>query len=214
MMYARIPGKERLIELRRNKRTLHFAEVVATDPSASQIAHAQRRPKVEYLICSAEQCPLAANSVDLVTVAQALHWFDRDRFYEQVRRVGRVGSVLAVWSYGLAVISPEVDRVVEHLYDDLLGPYWPPERKLIEERYATISFPFEELAVPPFAMTAQWHLHDWIGYLGTWSAVQKYVQRHGTDPLEQVQADLSRAWGTETVRPVHWPLYLRVGRIG
>ena len=214
MMYARIPGKERLIELRRNKRTLHFAEVIATDPSASQIAHAQRRPKVEYLICSAEQCPLAANSVDLVTVAQALHWFDRDRFYEQVRRVGRVGSVLAVWSYGLAVISPEIDRVVEHLYDDLLGPYWPPERKLIEERYATISFPFEELPVPPFAMTAQWHLHDWIGYLGTWSAVQKYVQRHGTDPLEQVQADLSRAWGTETVRPVHWPLYLRVGRIG
>ncbi len=191
----------------------YFAEVVATDPSSSQIAHAEQHPKVQYWVASAEECTLSENSVDLVTVAQALHWFDRDRFYQQLRRVGRGGSVLAAWSYGLAVISPEVDGVVWHLYSDLLGSYWPPERKLIEERYATIAFPFDELTAPPFAMSLDWHLRDLIGYLGTWSSVQKYMQRHDVNPLEQVQADLTRAWGTETVRRVDWPLYLRVGRI-
>ncbi len=192
-----------------------FDEVIATDPSASQVAHAQPHAKVRYLVAAAEHCPIRSSSIDLVTVAQALHWFDLDVFYAQVRRVGRSGSVLAAWSYGLAGISPEVDRVVGHLYDDLLGKYWPPERKLIEQRYETIAFPFDAIPAPEFAMTTQWNLRDLIGYLGTWSSVQKYRQRQGTDPLAQVEADLARAWGAaETLRRVHWPLYLRVGRIG
>jgi SAM-dependent methyltransferase len=193
----------------------YFREVIATDPSANQVAHALPHPHVKYLVASAEQCPLAFASVDLVTVAQALHWFDFDRFYEQVRRVGRPGSIFAAWSYGLASISADVDRVVRYLYSDLLGDYWPPQRKLTEERYATIPFPFPEVPTPDFAMNARWNLDQLLGYLGTWSSVQKYVQRHGTNPLDQVETDLRVAWGpAETRREVCWPLYLRVGRIG
>jgi hypothetical protein len=149
-----------------------------------------------------------------VTVAQALHWFDRERFYEHVRRVGRAGSVLAAWSYGLASIEPAVDRIVRHFYSNVVGPYWPPERKLTAERYETISFPFGEIPPPRFAMAAAWRLDDLIGYLGTWSSVQRFVEARGRDPLVEIQADLSAAWGSlETMRTVTWPLYLRVGRI-
>jgi hypothetical protein len=192
-----------------------FSRVIATDPSANQVAHATAHGKVEYAVASAEACPIESRSVDLITVAQALHWFDRDRFYRQVRRVGRAGSVLAAWSYGLATITPAVDRVVGHLYEDILGEYWPPERKLIEQQYRTIDFPFDQVAAPAFAMTADWQLGDLLGYLGTWSSVQRFAERHGADPLARVTAELAGAWGTpETSRPVRWPLYLKVGRTG
>jgi SAM-dependent methyltransferase len=194
---------------------MYFREVVATDPSANQLAHARAHPQVKYLVASAEQCPLAAGSVDLVTVAQALHWFDIERFYEQVQRVSRPGSIFAAWSYGLTTISPQVDRVVGYLYGDLLGPCWPPERKMTEERYTTISFPFEEVLGPNFEMHARWNLDQVLGYLGTWSSVQKFMQLHSANPLDQIEADLRCAWGAaEALREVRWPLYLRVGRIG
>lgn len=191
-----------------------FDDVVATDASSRQIANAELHPRITYVVAPAEEPPLASQSVDLVTVAQALHWFDLPRFYDRARRVGRGGSVLAAWCYGLAVISPDVDRVVEHLYHDILGAYWPPERRLVEERYATIAFPFEELPAPRFTMTAAWTLAEWIGYLGTWSSVQKYIERHGADPLNEVLDDLRDAWGAAPTRQVEWPLSLRVGSIG
>lgn len=192
----------------------HFARVVGTDPSANQVAHAVRHARVEYLVAAADACPLESDSVDLVTVAQALHWFDLDRFYRQVRRVARAGGVLAAWSYGLANISPQVDRVVEHLYAGILGDYWPAERALVEQRYRTIEFPFDEIAAPDFAMTAAWTLEDLLGYLSTWSSVQRYLERHGADPIDQVSGELAAAWEQSAeARPVRWPLYLRVGRI-
>ncbi len=112
------------------------------------------------------------------------------------------------------MISPGVDRAVGQLYGDILGAYWPPERRLIEQRYATIAFPFEELPAPQFSMVAEWTLAELIGYLGTWSSVQKYIERHGADPLNEVLDDLSEAWGAAPTRPIQWPLYLRVGRVG
>ena len=191
-----------------------FDEVIATDPSARQIAEAEPMPRVTYLVATAEDCPLESQSVDLITVAQALHWFDLPRFYAEVRRVGRSSCVLAAWCYGLAAISPEVDRVIRRLYEDILGPYWPPERKLVEERYASLPFPFEELDAPPMAIVAQWNLTELMGYLETWSSVQRYIERHGTDPLDLVRAELTAAWGDVSTRAIHWPLYMRVGRVG
>lgn len=191
-----------------------FERVIATDPSASQIAHAEPHPRVEYAVAAAENCPLGSGTVDLVTVAQALHWFDRDRFYQQVRRVGRQGSVLAAWSYGLASISPEVDAIVWHLYEEVLGTYWPPERQLIEAGYATIEFPFEPIAAPQFSMFAEWTLAELLGYLRTWSSVQRYMQSEQVDPLGLIAGDLAAAWGSADVRrEVHWPIYLRAGWI-
>ncbi len=193
----------------------HFERVVATDASADQLSHAEAHANVEYVRAPAEVCPLEPDCVDLVTVAQAVHWFDRARFYAEVRRVGRSGSVLAVWSYGLGSISPAVDRIVYHLYEDILGPYWPHERRLIEQGYRTIEFPFDELAAPDFAMTAEWTLDDLLGYLSTWSSLQRYIKQHDDNPLEPVARELAAAWGQgDSARAVRWPLYLRVGRVG
>lgn len=192
----------------------YFDEVIATDPSASQIAQAERHPNVSYLVSTAEESPLNSNSVDLITVAQALHWFDLARFCNVARRVARPRGVLAAWSYGLATISPDVDRIIWRLYEDILGAYWPTERRLIEQGYKTIALPFDEFMAPAFAMTAEWNLADLIGYLGTWSSVQKYIEQHRRDPLELVQADLTAAWGPEQSRRIHWPLFTRIFCIG
>ncbi len=194
--------------------TKFFDVVIATDPSRRQIEHASKSADVRYLVGSAENPPLADSSIDLITVAQAVHWFDRPRFYEQVRRVGTPGSVLAIWGYGLATIEPDVDAIVKRLYDPILGNYWPPERKLVEQRYASIEFPFEEFDSPKFAMTAEWDLHALLGYLGTWSSVEKYRLDRGSDPLTIVHDDLHAAWGEATTkRRVQWPLFLRAGRV-
>ena len=191
-----------------------FDEVVATDPSARQIEHADPHPRVSYQVAPAEACPLDDATVDLVTVAQAVHWFDRPAFYAEARRVARPDACIAIWAYALAQITPAVDAVVWHLYDDVLGKYWPPERGLIMERYTTLDFPFEEIAAPPFVMTAEWTLDDLLGYLSTWSSAQKYLEKHGADPLDQVRTELAAAWGTpDGALPVRWPLVLRVGRI-
>ncbi len=192
-----------------------FDEVVATDPSAQQIAHASPHAKVTYLVSAAEHCPLSDETADLVCVAQALHWFDLERFYAEVRRVGRAGSALAVWSYGLATITPEVDAVVRYLYEDILGRYWPPERKVVEQGYKTILFPFDELAAPNLTMAARWSLVDLVGYLGTWSSTQRFIAQHGRDPRDGFVPKLNSDWGAEdVVHEVRWPLYVRVGRIG
>ena len=191
-----------------------FTRVIATDPSANQVAHALTHPRVEYLVASAEACPIESRSVDLVTVAQALHWFDLTRFFRQVRRVTRSGGVLAAWSYGLATIAPAIDRAIGRLYEDILGEYWPPERRLIEQGYETINFPFDPIAGPEFAMTAEWTLDEFLGYLGTWSSVQKFSETNGRDPLALVADELSAGWGRASApRQVRWPLFVRVGRI-
>jgi SAM-dependent methyltransferase len=191
-----------------------FAEVVATDPSARQIEHAEPHPRVRYAVAAAEDCGLEHQSIDLVTVAQALHWFDLARFYAEVRRVGRRGAVLAAWGYEMAAISPAIDAVVGHLYRDVVGAYWPPERALVETRYASLPFPFRRIEPPEFAMTAQWNFGDLVGYLETWSSVQRYIQERAADPLAQVRGDLAAAWGSpEAVRQVTWPLFLLAGRI-
>jgi SAM-dependent methyltransferase len=191
-----------------------FAQVTATDPSANQIANARPHDGVQYLVALAERCPLPAASVDLVTVAQALHWFDLERFHAEVRRVVRPGGVLGAWSYGLAKVSPEVDTVIATLYSDVLGPYWPPERAVVEQEYATITFPFEEIDAPRFTMTACWNLDDLVGYLNTWSSAQAFVRQHGTDPLDPLRSKLEEAWGSaQSTHDVTWPLYLRVCRV-
>jgi SAM-dependent methyltransferase len=193
----------------------YFRRVVATDASEKQIRAAHAEPSVEYLVAPAERSPLADASIDLVTVAQALHWFDRPAFYAEVRRVLRPGGVLACWCYALMTITPRVDALVQHLYGPILGEFWPPERRLIEQRYATIEFPFDELKPPAFAMTQCWTLTQTLGYLDTWSAVAEYKKRHDTNPLDQIAPQLTEAWGdAESAREVVWPLYVRAGRVG
>jgi len=193
----------------------YFARVIATDASGPQIAHATIHPRVEYRVAEATASGLPAVSVDLVAVAQALHWFDTPAFYAEVRRVARPGAVCAAWGYGLMRVTPAVDAVVEHFYRDVVGPYWPPERAHLDAGYRTLAFPFPEFPAPSLAMEATWPLADLLGYLATWSAAKRYAKTVGADPIERVGADLTRAWGpAHAPRAIAWPLYLRVGRVG
>ncbi|MCU0766043.1 MAG: class I SAM-dependent methyltransferase [Gammaproteobacteria bacterium] len=191
-----------------------FAEVVATDLSVAQLARAPACPNVRYVAATAERLPLAGASVDLVTVAQALHWLDLPAFYAEVRRVARPGALVAAWSYGRMRVDAAVDAVVERLYSDVVGPYWPPGREHVENGYRDLPFPFSPVPAPAFAMVAEWRLERLLGYLASWSAVQRYEAQSGRDPLDAVRDALHAAWGDPgTARRVEWPLALRVGAI-
>jgi SAM-dependent methyltransferase len=191
-----------------------FTQVVGTDPSPGQLRYAERRLNVRYVAARAEDQVLRDRSVDLLTAAQAAHWFDHEAFYEVARAVLRPGGAIALWCYGLLRVSPAVDRVVERLYANLLAPYWPPARRHVDAEYRTIPFPFPEVQVPTSRMRATWRLEDLVGYLGTWSAVRACRAATGRDPLWDVLAQLRRAWGDpEAPRDLEWPLHVRAGRV-
>lgn len=189
----------------------HFARVSACDASAEQIAAAPPLPGVDWIVAAAESLPLETAGADLLTVAQALHWFDLERFYGEARRVLRPGGVLAAWTYNRLQVDPAVDALVEHLYTDLVGKDWPDARRHVETGYRDLPFPFTRLATPAFAMRAEWSCGDLLGYLATWSAVGRYRQRTGRDPLKLVDRDLRRAFGTGR-RVVEWPLSVLAGQ--
>lgn len=190
----------------------HFGRVLGTDPSASQIAQAALRGNVEYRVEPAETPTLGDGSADLVTVAQALHWFDLERFHASVRRVLRPGGVVAVWTYGLSNVEAGVDEQFMRLYETILGPYWPPERRHVENGYADLRFPFERIEAPAFAMEAEWTRAQYLAYLRTWSAAQRYLRETGEDPVALVETEFEKAWGDAPTRVVRWPLGLRVGK--
>jgi SAM-dependent methyltransferase len=191
----------------------HFRSVIATDPSEKQIALALSNERVTYRVATAEHSEIDDQSIDLVTVAMAVHWFDLDRFYAEVRRVLRPHGIIAVWCYSFTEITPEVDRVMESFYYDVLGEFWPPQLRWVVEHYRTLPFPFEEIAAPEFAVEATWSLADLFGYLSSWSAAQKYKDSHRADPLDKKRVEFQAAWGPETDRAVRWPLYLHAGKL-
>ena len=195
--------------------SLEFERVVASDASARQLAHARSAPNVDYFQGAAEAIPLADGSLDLATAAQAAHWFNLERFYAEACRVLRPGGVLALWCYPLMRITPEIDRVVYTLYEQVCGPYWDERRKLVENCYTDLPFPFVALDPPGFEMHARWRLRDLVGYLASWSAAQAFERAHGYSPLREVEAELPAAWGdAQQVRPVRWPVCLRVAVVG
>lgn len=192
----------------------YFDEVCGVDPSAEQIRSAIANDRVRYLVAPAEHTGIPEGSQDLVIAAQALHWFDLDAFYAEVRRVARPDAVFAAITYGLFTLTPELDRVLLRLYRDIVGSYWPPERRHVDAGYRTLPFPFAEFAPPQFAMTADWDFDQLIGYLSTWSSVKEYKTKNGEDPVALVAVELSEAWGDkEQTRSVAWPLLIRAGRI-
>lgn len=193
----------------------HFKRIEATDASEKQIAAATAHPRIRYSVVPAEQSGLPDASVALVTVAQALHWFDLARFYTEVRRVAQPQAVLACSCYMRCTVTQGVDVATERLYNGILGDaYWPPERRHVERGYADLDFPFTEIALPAFSMEVQWNLEGYVGYLRSWSATQSYIKKNGKDPLELVGEELLHAWGDPaTIRSVHWPMTVRAGWI-
>jgi len=190
---------------------LHFDAVIGCEPSAAQLAATRPHPGIEYRCETAESLSLPDRSVDLLTVAQAAHWFDWPAFCREAARVLKPGGVLAIWSYAHCTVTPGVDRVVQDFARDVVGPYWPRERHLVDEGYRDLALPFAPIVPPSLEMTADWSRAAMHGYIGTWSAVARCRARTGRDPMTLLAPALAAAWG-EGVRTVRWPLAVKAAR--
>ena len=196
----------------------HFRKVVATDASADQIAQARPHGGVDYRVAPAEGSGLPTASVDLVSVAQALHWFDLAAFHAEVKRVLKPDGALAVWCYEGLQVEPALDAVIEDFYGRQLDAFWPPERRHVEAGYRDLAFPFAEASVPHFSMGAAWNLDQLMGYFATWSAVKAYRRETGQDPLPELLERLAAPWlasgvSLATAKNIKWPLSVRFGRV-
>lgn len=196
---------------------LHFRQVLATDASAAQVAAATPCTGVQYRTAPAEQSGLAAASVDLITVAQALHWFNLESFYREVRRVLKPSGLLAVWTYGVfgtdgGEDAEVVQRLLHTFYYDTVGGYWPLERRHVENGYEDLAFPFDPVVVPAFSMAVEWSLDDLAGYLRSWSATARYREANGVDPVARLEQEMCGLWGEER-RRILWPLSIKAGKI-
>ncbi|MBK9109889.1 MAG: class I SAM-dependent methyltransferase [Saprospiraceae bacterium] len=190
-----------------------FSKVIATDLSAQQLQRAPSFENVQYLCESAESSSLATQSCDLITVAQAIHWFDFNKFYHQVSRVLKPNGILAVWVYENICINEEIDKLLYGLYENTLGPYWDPARKLIEEKLTSIPFPFEEIDCPVFEIRDTWNRDRFLGYLSSWSALHKYEKYIGHSPLPAFKTQLEKIWPDQENCEVRFPVYIRMGKI-
>lgn len=193
----------------------YYRKVIATDASKSQIEQAEKRDGISYRVSAAENSSLECNSVDLISVSQALHWFDIEAFSKEVNRVLKPGGLLAVWTYNLMSVSDKIDERINYLYQTVLEGYWPKERALVEEGYKSVELPFKELQPPAFRMAARWNLNQLLGYLGTWSAAKAYERQVGDGPIQRIYHDLLSAWGEPNeLKPITWPLNVRLWKKG
>lgn len=190
----------------------YFEEVKATDISANQLKHAIQKTNIKYSVEPAEHSSFANSTFDLITVAQAIHWFHFDAFYREVRRTLKPNGIIAVIGYPLFTIDHVIDEIILHFYSETLHNCWDPERKYLDEMYATIPFPFPEIQTPPFKMEYKWSLDELTGFLNTWSAVQHYINRNEKNPVEDVRKELESIWKEDEKKEVSFPVILRVGR--
>jgi SAM-dependent methyltransferase len=189
-----------------------FTRVDATDISPQQLEQAATKANIFYSRQPAEETNFAGNSFDLVTVSQALHWFDFDKFYKEVRRVTKEDGRIAAWMYGLLRISPAIDKLIDHHHFIMLENYWDAERKYVDDHYTSIPFPFEEITCPEFRIEYEWTISQLEGYLGTWSALQKFIAANGHNPVNELMRAITPYWTTERMK-ISFPLYLRMGKI-
>jgi len=192
----------------------YFKHVVASDASHKQILNAVHHDKIRYLIAQAESVPLRAHSLDLVMVAQALHWLDFPKFYPEVRRLLKPRGIIAASCYNWTHITTDIDATMTFFQNEVVGPYWTLERLHVDNRYRTIPFPFDEISPSPFMMEQFWDMDRLIGYLETWSATQQYKNSTGKNPLDVIREDLTRAWQTAAEKKrILWNIHLRVGKV-
>ena len=191
----------------------YFQHVIATDVSTQQIAEAEKANNVQYLISPAETIDADANSIDLITVAQAIHWFNHPVFFTEVDRVLKPNGIFAAWGYQLLYSDSPLDSVIEKLHTEIVGPFWPKGRELLDEGYTKIPFIYPREQVPPFKMQCRWQFSHLIGYLNTWSAVKAYENHHKENPIQPILPEIQEAWGDKSqTKTVYWPLILYVGK--
>lgn len=190
-----------------------FEKVYATDISQSQINNGRQVANILYSVQPAEKTNFSNNSFDLIIVAQAVHWFDFEKFYTEVSRTAKNDALLCVVGYNRPKISPPVDTLITNFYENVIGKYWDKERKYVDENYKTIPFPFVKILTPNFTNKVCWTLDHFIGYLNTWSAVKRFIQQNGQNPVDKLRSELEQNWGKGQTLEVNFPLLLRIGQI-
>ena len=191
----------------------YFDRIVATDVSKEQIANAFHMPNVEYRVSPGEVIDLPDNSVDLVTVAQGIHWLNMEKFYLEAKRVMKPGAKIAVWCYNMTEISEALDSLIANFAFETLKPYWPDEVKYVFNNYSDIPFPFTEMKDRGFYIKREWSFDELLNYLNTWSAIGKFWKNEGADPVKEIAPSLREAWGDEDLRLIKWPLHYRLGTL-
>ncbi len=186
----------------------YFDRVIATDISQKQMDNAFKAPNIFYSLQPAETTDIAAGSIDLITISQALHWFKLDQFYTEVKRVAKPGAVIAAWTYSLLKISPAIDAVILDYHSGTLEDYWDAERKYVDEQYSNIPFPYKKIETPAFVIEYDWSLAALEGYLHTWSALQKFIATKNQDPVTGVMEKIKALWGNNEKRRIIFPLHL------
>ena len=192
----------------------HFKQVAATDISEKQLAQAVHDPRINYSVCPAEKTPFEKNSFDLITVAQAYHWFNFEEFNLEAKRVGKPACMVAIWGYGL--IQAEEKKLQDqilHFYKDVVGQYWDVERQYVDEEYTTIPFPFAEVQHKRFVIEVIWSLDDFAGYCNSWSSVQHYIKANGYNPVDDFYLALNQIWANSKTLTFSFPLFLRLGKV-
>jgi hypothetical protein len=190
-----------------------FDQVFATDISQKQIDQAVPVSNIVYSVSKAEETNFAENQFDLITVGQAIHWIDPEAFYREAVRTSKRNSILAIWGYSLLSINPQIDEIILDFYTNVVGKYWDAARRLVDDKYKNIPFPFEQIPTPEFKLTVDWSLEHLAGYLTSWSATQKYIQMQSVDPVPPVIKNISAAWKTGDLKRAVFPLFLKLGRV-
>ena len=186
---------------------------VASDASIAQLRARSQASGVHYLAEQGEISAVATRRADLVTVAQAYHWLDHQRFHAEVDRVLVPDGVFAVWCYGVLSAESEIDDALARFYHDTVGAYWPKERVHVEQGYRHFKIPIAEVSAPRLSIETHFTLPQLLGYLGTWSAVGRYMQANGHDPVPGFGEELAGLWGDPTrARRIEWPISVRAGR--
>jgi SAM-dependent methyltransferase len=192
----------------------YFKKVEASDLSESQIKKSILKNNIEYHVCPAEHTPFADNSFDLITVAQAYHWLNWEKFHKEASRVAKEDAVIAIWGYNLLISDdPVLNRFIDYFYYEVVGPYWDPERKYVDESYATADFDFTPLPSRNFVIRLQWNRQQFFGYLKSWSSVRNYIKKNNSTPLDLVWEDLEKIWGEKEEKLIQFPLFLKLGRV-
>ncbi len=191
----------------------YFQQVFATDISEKQLSNAVLKPNITYAVGAAEMTKFPNHCFDLITVGQAVHWFDFEKFNQEVKRVGGQHGIIALVGYALFKTYSPIDEVISHFYENIIGPYWDKERRHIDNKYASIPFPFEEINMPPYTMEYEWDFAAMTGYLRTWSAVQHYMAANGHDPVHLIENNLKKYWGENETVKIYIEIIKRVGKI-
>jgi ubiquinone/menaquinone biosynthesis C-methylase UbiE len=190
-----------------------FDNVFATDISQQQIDNALQADNISYSVQPAEKTNFANGLFDLIVVAQAVHWFDFNKFYAEVKRTAKNNALLCIVGYGKLEISKQIDNVLDDFYNNVIGKYWDKERKYIDEHYQTIPFPFDEIQTPKLTNTHHWGFEHLIEYLNTWSAVKHFMNKNNYNPLDKLKKDIDQFWENGQIKQVKFPILLRIGRI-